>query len=88
VKLRQGSLREKARSAKRGENPISGKTGAFEDFERMSGKVDALEAEVGLNDELSGQTAAALEAERKLREMSEQKTLDDALAELKKKVGG
>jgi phage shock protein A len=88
VKLRQGSLREKARSAKRGENPISGKTGAFEDFERMSGKVDALEAEVGLNDELSGQTAAALETERKLREMSEQKTLDDALAELKKKVGG
>jgi phage shock protein A len=88
VKLRQGTLREKARSVKRGENPISGKTGAFEDFERMSGKVDALEAEASLADELGGQTAAAVAAERKLREMSEQQTLDDALAELKKKVGG
>jgi phage shock protein A len=88
VKLRQGTLREKARSAKRGESPVSGKTSAFEDFERMSGKIETLEAEVGLNDELSGQTAAAVAAERKLREMSEQKSVDDALADLKKKLGG
>ena len=88
VKLRQGTLREKARAAKRGERPVSGKTGAFEDFERMSGKSDALEAEVGLSDELKGQTAASVEAERKLREMSEQKSVDDALADLKKKLGG
>jgi phage shock protein A len=88
VKLRQGTLREKARAAKRGESPVSGKTGAFEDFERMSGKIETLEAEVGLNDELTGQTAAAVAAERKLREMSEQKSVDDALADLKKKLGG
>ena len=84
VKQRQGTLREKARAAKRGESPVSGKTAAFEDFERMSGKIDTLEAEVGLNEELTGQTAAAVAAEHKLREMS----LDDELADLKKKLGG
>jgi hypothetical protein len=50
----------------------------------MSGKIENLEAEVGLNDELSGQSAASVAAERKLREMS----LDDELADLKKKLGG
>jgi phage shock protein A len=84
VKLRQGTLREKARAAKRGESPVSSKTAAFENFERMSGKIDALEAEVGLTDELTGQTAASVAAERKLREMG----LDDELADLKKKLGG
>jgi phage shock protein A len=54
----------------------------------MSGKIDALEAEVGLTDELTGQGAASVAAERKLREMSEQKSVDDALADLKKKLGG
>ena len=88
VKLRQGTLREKARAAKRGQSPVSGKTSAFEDFERMSGKIETLEAEVGLNEELTGQTAAAVAAERKLREMSERQSVDDALADLKKKLGG
>ena len=88
VKLRQGTLREKARASKRGESPISSKTSAFENFDRMSGKIENLEAEVGLNDELSGQSAASVAAERKLREMSEQKSVDDALADLKKKLGG
>ena len=88
VKLRQGTLREKARSAKRGENAATSKTSAFDEFERMSGKIDSIEAEASLNDELQGQTAASAEAERKLRDMSEQKNLDDALAELKKKLGG
>src|SRR5499427_9657006 len=42
VKLRQGTLREKARASKRaaGGN-LSGKTSAFDDFERMSSKIDA-----------------------------------------------
>jgi len=75
-------------STKRGESGAAGKTSAFDEFDRMSGKIDAIEAEAGLNDELSGQTAASVEAERKLNDMSEQKTLDDALAELKKKLGG
>jgi phage shock protein A len=86
VKLRQGTLREKARANKR-ESPLSGKTSAFDEFERVSGKIDAVEAEAGLADELSGQTAERVETDRKLRALTEDKSVDDALAELKKKLG-
>jgi phage shock protein A len=85
VKLRQGSLREKARAAK-GQSPVSTGTSAFADFERMSGKIDALEAEAGLTDELRGTTAPQLAAERKLESLSEDQSIDDALAALKKKL--
>ena len=86
VKLRQGTLREKARASKRGGSAVSTKTSAFDDFERMSSKIDAVEAEASLGDELSGRTPASLDAERKLKEMSDKSSMDDALAELKKKL--
>jgi phage shock protein A len=85
VKLRQGTLREKARAAK-GQSPMSTGSSAFADFERMSGKIDALEAEAGLTDELAGTTPERLAAERRLNQLSEDKSVDDALAELKKKL--
>ncbi len=85
VKLRQGTLREKARAAK-GRSPVSTGTSAFADFDRMSGKIDALEAEAGLADELAGRTAEQVASERKLEKLSEDKSLDDALAALKKKL--
>jgi phage shock protein A len=87
VKLRQGTLREKARAAK-GVSPLSGKTAAFDDFERMSTKIDAVEAEAGLADELDGRTAESAAAERKLNQMASESSVDDALAALKKKLGG
>jgi len=87
VKMRQGTLREKARSAK-GQSPVSTGTSAFADFERMSGKIDALEAEAGLSDELARNTPAELEAQRKLDKLSEDQAVDDALAALKKKLSG
>lgn len=87
VKLRQGTLRESARAAK-GRSSVSTGTSAFADFERMSGKIEALEAEAGLSDELAGRTAAQLVTERKLEQLSEDKSLDDALAALKKKLSG
>jgi len=87
VKLRQGTLRETARAAK-GQSPVSTGTSAFADFERMSGKIDALEAEAQLSDELAGTTAAQLATERKLDNLSEEKSIDDALAALKKKLSG
>jgi phage shock protein A len=87
VKLRQGTLRERARAAK-GQSPVSTGTSAFADFERMSGKIDALEAEASLSDELAGTTAAQLASERKLENLSEDKSIDDALAALKKKLSG
>jgi phage shock protein A len=85
VKLRQGSLREKARAAK-GQSPVSTRTSAFADFERMSGKIDALEAEASLTDELAGNTPAERASEKKLDQLSEDRSLDDALAALKKKL--
>lgn len=87
VKLRQGTLREKARAAK-GQSPVSTGTSAFADFERMSGKIDALEAEASLTDELAGNTAAERATEKKLEKLSEDKSLDDALAALKQKLSG
>ena len=85
VKLRQGSLREKAR-ANRGQDSVSTGTSAFSDFERMSGKIDAVEAEASLSDELAGNTAARRATERKLENLSEDKSIDDALAALKRKL--
>ena len=87
VKSRQGTLREKARAAKGG-SPVSTKTSAFAEFERMSGKIEAVEAEASLTEELSGETPAQAAAGRKLETMAEEKTMDDALAELKRKLGG
>jgi phage shock protein A len=87
VKLRQGTLREKARAAQ-GQSPISTGTSAFADFERMSGKIDALEAEAELTDELRGTTAEKLATERKLAELDQDKSIDDALTALKKKLSG
>jgi phage shock protein A len=87
VKVRQGTLREKARAAK-GTSPLSGKTSAFADFDRMSSKIDATEAEAGLADELEGRTAESVAAERKLNELAAGSSVDDALAALKKKLGG
>jgi phage shock protein A len=54
----------------------------------MSGKIDALEAEASLTDELRGTTAENLATERKLEQLSEDKSIDDALAALKKKLSG
>lgn len=89
VKLRQGPLREKARAAKRGTGlGVAGGSAAFDEFERMSSRIDAVEAEAGLSDELAGRTAASVDADRRLRELDEKSTVDDALAELKKKLGG
>jgi phage shock protein A len=86
VQLRQGSLREKAKASKRASGSLG--TSAFDDFDRMSSKIDTVEAEASLGDELGGRSAASQDAERKLKDLSEKSTVDDALAELKKKLGG
>ena len=86
VKLRQGTLRAKARANKSG-SPLSGKTSAFDDFDRMAGRIDAVEAEASLGDELGGRSAESAAAARKLDQLAEKSTVDDALAELKRKLG-
>jgi phage shock protein A len=87
VKLRQGTLREKARASKRGAG-LGGATSAFADFERMSSKIEAVEAESALGEELAGRSAAAAETDRKLAALGAGSEVDDALAELKKKLNG
>ena len=86
VKLRQGTLREKARASRRGATGAS--TSAFADFERMSSRIEAVEAEATLTEELEGRTSASADAERKLDALSEKSTVEDALAALKKKLSG
>ena len=77
-----------ARIHKSGGGPTSVKTSAFDDFDRMANKIEAVEAAASIDDELAGRTPASMEADRKLREMTETSSVDDALAELKKKLGG
>jgi phage shock protein A len=86
VKLRQGTLREKAKAQKKGTMGV--KTSAFDDFDRMAGRIDALEASTSIDDELAGRTPESIEADKKLRELGDKSSMDDALAELKKKLGG
>ena len=85
VKLRQGTLRAKARSSRSG-SPLSPKTSAFDDFDRMAGRIDAVEAESGLDAELGGRSAESAAAERKLDAMAEESSMDEALAALKRKL--
>lgn len=87
VKARQGTLREQARAAK-GQGKTSTEGGAFAEFDRLSGRIDSMEIESNLDDELSGRTAESRAAERKLEDLSADQKLDDALAALKKKLGG
>jgi phage shock protein A len=88
VKSRQGTLRLKAKAAKTGGGVGGTKTSAFDDFDRMANRIEAVEAAASIDDELAGRTPESIEADRKLREMSDTSTVDDALAELKKKLGG
>ncbi len=85
VKLRQGTLKAKARANRDG--TMSQKTSAFGDFERVASRIDATEAEAGLDDELTGRTAERATAERRLNELAGNSAVDDALAELKRKLG-
>jgi phage shock protein A len=85
VKMRQGTLKAKARSNRDG--TMTSKTSAFGEFDRMSSRIDAVEAEAGLDDELGGRTTASIAAERRLDKMASDSATDDALAELKRKLG-
>jgi phage shock protein A len=85
VKLRQGTIKAKARGNRDG--TLSNKTSAFGDFDRMASRIDATEAEAGLDDELGGRTAESAAAERRLNELAGNSAVDDALAELKRKLG-
>jgi phage shock protein A len=86
VKLRKETLKAKARASK-GINAIG--SPAVDAFDRLHAKVDAVDAEAELDEELAKvrhEDAASVAAERKLDEMSKNKDLDDRLAALKAKM--
>jgi hypothetical protein len=53
----------------------------------MSSRIEATEVEAGLDDELAGRTTQRIAAERQLNQMASDNAVDDALAELKRKLG-
>ena len=86
VKMRKGTLKQQARMQK-GKSPAGGKgASAFETFERLSSKVDAMDAEADIDMELASTAARDHEVDRKLQRLDQDTTIADALAELKKKL--
>jgi phage shock protein A len=85
VKLRQGTLKAKARANRDG--TMGAKTSAFGDFDRMASRIDATEAEASLDDELANRPTATIAVDRRLEQMASDAAVDDALAELKRKLG-
>lgn len=86
VKSRKETLKAKAR-ARRGLNPLG--SSAIDEFDRLQGKVDAVDAEAEIDEELAKlkhEDAASREVERKLNALSQNKDLDDRLAALKAKL--
>ena len=85
VKLRQGTLKAKARANRDG--TMGARTSAFGDFDRMASRIDATEAEASLDDELANRPTATIAVDRRLEQMASDAAVDDALAELKRKLG-
>jgi phage shock protein A len=86
VKSRKETLKAKAR-ANKGKNPLG--SSALDEFDRLHSKVDAIDAEAELDDELlklKHEDAHSREVERKLEALDKNKELDDRLAALKAKM--
>lgn len=86
VKSRKETLKAKARASK-GRGPLG--SSALDEFDRLSGKVDAVDAEAELDEELAAlrhEDAKSIEVERKLNDLAKNKDLDDRLAALKAKL--
>ena len=86
VKGKKETLKAKARASK-GMSPLG--SSAVDEFDRLSGKVDAVEAEASLDEELAAlrhEDAKSLEVERKLNALGKDKDVEDRLAALKAKI--
>lgn len=86
VKGKKETLKARAR-ANKGQSTVG--SGAFNEFDRLSGKVDAVEAEAALDDELAAvrhEDAKSREVERKLADLEKNTDVEDRLAALKAKM--
>ena len=87
VQARAGTLKEKARAAKRGGSALDGGS-AFQEFARLEDRIEAFETEVDLTGQLDGKD---LETEAKFRQLEGEKKdpkVEDELAALKRKLDG
>jgi phage shock protein A len=87
VKLRKETLKAQARAQKSRDSGAD--TSAFDRYRSLETKVDVVEAELALSDELARdrhEDAKSLEVERKLDELAKNRDLDDKLAALKAKL--
>lgn len=85
VKLRKNTLKQQAKMTAGREGKKGGS--AFADLERLSSKVDAMDAESQLDAELSTLSSKDADVDRRIRALDKDTKIDDALAELKKKLG-
>ena len=85
VQAKAGTLKEKARAAKRGGSALTG-GGAFAEFARLEDRIESFETEVELTGELDGKD---LETEAKFRQLEGERKdpkVEDELAALKRKL--
>lgn len=85
VKLRKESLKARAKAAKEGRSGL-GQPKAFEDFNRLEDKIEAMESEVSLTDSLDAKDAATAAKFAQLEAENADPQVEDALAELKRKM--
>ena len=83
VKARKESLKERARAAKEGRAGLKGGK-AFDDFARLEDRIEAMESEVDLGEQLDARDAATAAKFAHLEEKDPK--VEDALAELKRKM--
>jgi len=83
IQLRQESLKSRAKMAKEGTGGLLGRK-AFEEFDRLENKIEALEVEEDLTASLDGRDASTAAKFVRLEEKSP--AIEYALAELKRKL--
>jgi phage shock protein A len=83
VKARKETLKVRARAAKEGRTPLQGGR-AFEDFNRLEDRIEAMETEGDLTASTDGRDAALAAKFSHLE--AENPQVEDALAELKRKM--
>lgn len=85
VKLRKESLKARATAAKEGYSGLK-QPKAFEDFNRMEDKIEAMASEADLTDSLDAKDAATNAKFAQLEAEQPDQKVEDALAELKRKM--
>jgi phage shock protein A len=85
VKLRKGTLKERARAAKEGRTGLSGGK-AFQEFDRLEDRIEAIETEAQLGEDLDARDAVTEAKFARLEADQPDPKVEDALAELKRKM--